>query len=253
MVTVLLASCTAGPLDVVDNSLWRGLVAHWSLDETTGTTVTDDSGNDHHGTLTGGTWIEGQFKGALHFELGSEVSVRAFPPATDQWTVALWVRPPSEDLGATYLTLLSTELVFNGGWEMNVLLEPNNRLYQFSYYLGPKKPDYYTHNCACVVAQRWTHLAAVVNGAAGTLDFYHDGLLDKTASVPPATSPAGPRLILPGSSSLFMGRFLAPDPEQMPPEFRRFKGDLDDVAIYDRALSINEVAALARGPVPPRP
>ncbi|MEP6654408.1 MAG: LamG domain-containing protein [Myxococcales bacterium] len=251
MVTVLLASCTAGPLDVVDNSLWRGLVAHWSLDETAGTTVTDDSGNDHHGTLTGGTWIEGQFKSALHFEVGTEVSVPAFPSAKERWTVALWVRPPSEDLGSTYLTLVSTELVFKGGWEMNVRLAPNDRYYQFSYYLGPDKSDYYTHNCSCV-AQRWTHLAAVVDGTAGTLAFYRDGALDTAVSMPPAASPSGPRLILPGSDTLFMGRFPAPDPGEMPPELRLFKGDLDDVAIYDRALLTYEVAALAQGPVPPR-
>jgi hypothetical protein len=251
MATLLLASCTAGPLDVVDNILWRGLVAHWSMDETTGSSVTDDSGNNHHGTLIGGTWIAGHFKGALHFEVGSEVSVPAFPPGTDQWTVALWVRPPSEDLGVTYLTLVSTELVFKGGWEMNVRLAPNAKFYQFGYFLGPEKSDYYTHNCSCVT-QGWTHLAAVVDGSAGTLAFYRDGLLDTAESMPPASSIGAPRRILPGSSTLYLGRFPVPDPDQAPPEFRLFKGDLDDVAIYNRALSTYEVAALARGAVPPR-
>ena len=251
-VSLFLASCTAGPLDVVDNSLWRGLVAHWSLDETSGTMVSDDSGNGHNGTLLGATWIAGQFRGGLHFEVGNEVSVPAFPPAKEQLTVALWVRPPSEDLDTPYLTLVSTELVFKGGWEMNVRLAPNDRFYQFSYYRGPDRSDYFTHNCSCVVAQRWTHLAAVVDGAAGTLTFYRDGLLDPAESLPPAGSVAAPRPILPGSTTLFMGRFLAPDPEEVAPEFRYLKGDLDDVAIYDRALTPSEVTALAHGPVPPR-
>lgn len=246
MIAVLsLASCTAGPLDVVDNTLLRGLVAHWSFDEGGGTLVTDRSGNGHHGTLRGGTWIPGHFDGALHFEQGDEVAVPLFPSATAQWTVGVWVRPPSDDLGETYISLVSTELVFSGGWEMNARLSGLaglGRTYQFGYYLGPGDSDYYTHNCACVSPQQWTHIVGVVNSNAGTLAFYRDGLPERPVAMPPAGATPGP--IKPGSDTLYMGRWSMPG--------RLFKGDLDDVVVYDRALAPDEVAALARSAVPGR-
>lgn len=240
---LLVASCTAGPLEVVDNSLLRGLVAHWPLDESAGGAVADSSGNEHHGTMQGATWIPGHFGGALHFEQGAGVAVPLFPPATSQWTVGLWVRPSAEALGDTLVTLVSAEQVFSGGWEMNARLATDARFYQFSYYLGPGDSDYFTHDCACVVAQQWTHLVGVVDGAAGTLAFYRDGLLQ----LPMATPPPGvaPGVIKPGSSTLYLGRWNM--------EGRLFKGDLDDVVIYDRALTASEVAALARSTVPDRP
>ena len=244
-----LASCTAGPLEVVDNTLLHGLVAHWSLDEAGGSVVNDDSGNRHHGMLTGATWVAGHFGGALHFEQGNEVAVPAFPPATLNWTVALWVRPPVDTLGDSYITLISTELVFQGGWEMNAKFSATDRRYQFGYYLGPGDSDYFTQNCTCVVTQQWTHLAAVVDGAAQTIAFYRDGLPDGPVAMPPTGATPGP--IKPGNNILYLGRWQPPE-RVVPVDARLFKGDLDDVAIYDRALTGDEISALARSAVPTR-
>jgi len=42
------------------------LVAHWRLDETTGTMASDSSGNGYNGTLmAGATWVAGAIDGAL--------------------------------------------------------------------------------------------------------------------------------------------------------------------------------------------
>ena len=42
------------------------LVAHWKLDETSGTVAKDASGNGYDGTLIGGTtWVTGTIRGAL--------------------------------------------------------------------------------------------------------------------------------------------------------------------------------------------
>ena len=42
-----------------------GLVGHWKLDEGSGTTAQDSSGNNYHGTITGAEWVTGQLGGAL--------------------------------------------------------------------------------------------------------------------------------------------------------------------------------------------
>ncbi|MEN6427729.1 MAG: hypothetical protein ABFE13_20430, partial [Phycisphaerales bacterium] len=46
---------------------WAELVGHWALDEGTGTTTEDSSGNGNNGTLEGPVWVEGVFDGALQF------------------------------------------------------------------------------------------------------------------------------------------------------------------------------------------
>jgi hypothetical protein len=244
---LLGASCSAGPIDVIDNTLLRGLVAHWSFDETSGTALVDRSGNGHDGAVTGGTWSPGHFKGALHFEPGDSVAVPVFPAATPQWSVGLWVRPPAEDLGDKYITLISTESVFMGGWEMNARFSATDRLYQFGYYLGPGESDYFTYNCSCAVPEQWTHIMAVTDADAGTLTFYRDGLLQTPAATPPPNANPGP--IKAGTKGLLLGRWQKPNSASDP---RSFKGDLDDVVVYARVVTADEVAALARSAAPDR-
>ena len=40
----------------------------WLLDEGSGDTAYDSSGNDHHGTINGAQWVDGKFGGALSFD-----------------------------------------------------------------------------------------------------------------------------------------------------------------------------------------
>ena len=77
------------------------LVAHWSLDEGSGTTVYDSSGRGNDGTLGGDPqWIVGRTGMALDFngegdyvDCGDSEDFQF----TDQMTVACWVR--SDDFG----------------------------------------------------------------------------------------------------------------------------------------------------------
>lgn len=233
----LASGCSAGPIDAIDlapDSLRNGLVAHWSFDDGAGDVLSDRSGNRRDGAITGATWIAGRFGGALHFGGDGAVTVPSFPVATASYSVAGWIRPPAGDFGDTLLTMISTELVFAGGWEMNAKLTPADTQYHFGYWIGPGDSDYVYYPCACVTADTWTHLAAVVDGAAGQLSFYRDGVLQGRS---PAT-----RAILPGTATLYMGRWDMTG--------RLLTGDLDDFAIYNRALVAGEVAQLAGAPAP---
>jgi hypothetical protein len=237
-----LAACSPGPLEVVSlspDSLRLGLVAHWTFDEGAGTVITDHSGNDHSGELVGGTWIGGQFGNALHFELGDGVSVANFPQASGSLSVSLWVRPPVGDFGDPYLTLISTEIVWSGGWEMNVRLTPASTIYDFGFPRGNSQYDatYEYFNCGCVEANQWTHLVAVVDGQAQEIDFYRNGILQGRSPI------ANP--LKPGSPTLFIGRWSESD--------RLFTGDLDDIAIYSRALAPAEAVVLYQHPAPDPP
>jgi hypothetical protein len=240
--------CGAAPIEVASvapDPLLTGLVAHWPLDDGAGTTATDHSGRGYDGTLAAGPWIPGNFGGALHFDSGDAVSVPSFPNASASWSVALWARPASPVSGATLYTLISTENVFKGGWEMNIRLDPAaNTYYEFAYWIGPGQSDYAYVRCTCVVLDQWTHLAAVRDGPGGTLSLYVNGVLQSTM---PQTQPATTALplILPGSPTLFLGRWLG--------DARLYVGDLDDVVVYDRSLVASEVLRLWTSPVPEPP
>ena len=252
----LLGACSAGPIDVAgrsNGSLLMGMVAHWTLDDATGSTMAlDSSGNAHHGAVTGGTWIPGHFGGALHFESGDEISVPTFPNATSGWSVALWVRPPAQDLGTDYVTLISTEIPLTGttaggGWQMNLMQNlsagATGSYYQFGYWLGPLAGDYDAADCACVDTQQWTHIAGVVDSVAGTARLYKNGVFETAGQYLAGSAQNKP--IRPGSETLYMGRWSR--------NGRLLIGDLDDVVVYDRPLTPSEVAALFLAAAPDQP
>ncbi|WP_437681433.1 RICIN domain-containing protein [Sorangium sp. So ce131] len=233
-----IASCEKAPLDAVDltpTTLAQGLVAYWTFDEGEGTVVTDRSGNGRDGVLTGGTWVEdGRFGRALHFDEGEFMTVGEFPNATSSWTVSAWVRvltdePPADD---TLRTVISTENT--GGWELNIDYGHEALGIHFGFWKGPEISDYHSALCSCLELQRWVHAAGVVDGEALAMSLYIDGRLHRTMPIE--------KTISPGPTSLYVGRW--------PQEGRLLVGDVDDIAIYGRALAPAEIAELSQHAVP---
>jgi len=224
-------------LGVAKNSLSLGLIAHWSCDEGAGATLVDHSGNGHDGTVAGVTWIAGRFSGALRFEGAGSVIVPNFPPAASNWSVAAWYRAPVYDQPTDLLTLVSTEIPFVGGWEMNVILTPSNMSYDFGFPVhGDGGGDaYQTADSNLVDVEVWTQLTGVVDADSMRVLLYQNGEL---VDAKPLTS-----LIQPGTQSLYMGRWWLD-------ERRHLMGDLDDIAIYNRALRQSEIRGLVAKPVP---
>ncbi len=243
LVAGLLFGCSTGPIDavgLVPGTLSTGLVAHWTFDDGAGTVVRDSSGNAHDGATNGSTWswlAQGRFAGALHLEQGDYVTVDSFPNATPGWTVATWVQIASTNVGIGDATLISTEDVFKGGWEMNLTALQSDLHYHFGFWTGPGSYDYAHYEClGCIQPDRWQHLAAVVDGAAKTMAFYLDGVLQARHSIPQGISP--------GVSTLTMGRWATTDPARL------LVGSLDDIAIWSRPLMSAEIALLTQAAAP---
>jgi len=239
-----VAGCGPGPLEAVTvnpSGLTEGLVAHWSFDETGGSAVPDRSGNRRDGQLTGGSWISsGRFGGALTLAPGDHVVVTNFPQASIGWTVSVWIRTSSDQLMSSnggmddWKTILSTENVFMGGWQLYLNSRPGIYRFDTGYWAGTTVNDYVVAHCSCVDVDRWIHLTAVFDGAAGELRFY-DG--DARADRQDMPIP-----ILPGDSTLYMGIWNQTG--------RLLAADLDDVAIWSRALDSAEVEIVSRQAVP---
>jgi len=241
---LLLGGCTAAPIDVGQATGLRNyLFAHWSFDDAPGTTVHDDSGNFHEGTVDGATWTTGHFGGALAFDNGQQVQVPGFPSATPSWTVSTWSRLDQTQPGGTdYVTIVSTEIPLQGGWELNVIPTPGEMRYHFAFFVTQtpgtqNQNDYDYVECACVTPGVWTHVAAVIDGASMMMRLYVNGEPRQEAPIR--------HVIASGSNVLFMANWM-----QASTASRYFTGALDDVAIWDRALAPTEVKLLSTGPAP---
>lgn len=240
----VLAACGATPLDAVSldpTPLSIGLVAHWTFDEGSGTTVGDHSGNGHDGVLTGGTWTSaGRFGGALQLAQGDYVTVTNFPQATANWTLSVWIQMSDAQLAADlsyadYATVLSTEIALAGGYQLQLDYRPSYQRLRAAYWEGPMTTgDYVVDNCQCLVPDRWIHFTAVFDDEAHQFTLY-DG--DAVADQMPMPAP-----IELGDSTLYMGKWNM--------DGRFLAADLDDFAVWSRALSAAEVAALSQRPPP---
>ena len=73
----------------------RGLVGYWKMDEQSGATVGDTSGNNNAGTLTNGpTWASGKVGGALNFDgVNDYASVPITLYGLNAFTIGEWVYP----------------------------------------------------------------------------------------------------------------------------------------------------------------
>jgi hypothetical protein len=246
LVGLCVGGCGAGSLDAVridPGSLAAGQVAHWTFDDGAGTVVTDVSRNGHDGQLTGGAWTTaGRFGGALELARGDYVTVPNFPQATAAWTVSVWVRMSAEQrkVGKAeedWVTILSTENVFSGGWQLHVDSRVGFDRFDAAYWAGSSINDYVVASCQCIDVDTWMHLTAVFDGVAGRLTFYRD---DDSVDGRPMPMP-----ILPGDPTLYMGRWNM--------NVRFLAASIDDFTIWSRALGRAEIAALSMQPAPAPP
>jgi len=241
LLVVVVAGCGPAPIEAVSlsgGSLARGLIAHWTFDEQSGTTVTDRSGNGHDGQVTGGTWLaEGRFGGGLRLQPGDTVTIPAFPQATPDWTVSVWIKLSAADQAAfttERAVLLTAEKASMGGWEIEFDPRPGFDWLEASYFVASPTNDYVVLDCKCIEIDRWMHWTAVFDSTSQRFGLYHDVRLADSSSLPAP--------ILPGDPDLNIGRWHQGE--------RSISGVIDDYAIWSRALSGDEVAAIDARAVP---
>ena len=196
LLVVCLAGCGPAPIEAVaisSRSLARGLVAHWAFDEQSGTTVADRSGNGHDGQLTGGTWLAaGRFGGGLRLQPGDTVTIPAFPQATPDWTVSVWINLSAADVAAfttERAVLLTAERPQMGGWEIEFDPRPGFDWLEASYYLAPPTNDYVVLDCKCIEIDRWMHWTAVFDSTNHHFSLYHGVLLADSSDAARAHPP----------------------------------------------------------------
>ena len=109
-------------LSVMAMTVSSGLVAYYKMDETSGTTVFDYSGNGHHGTYMGGvpTWNNtgGQAGGALDMPAAASdhtIDAGTFDVEGSGLTLAAWVYQEASTKDARIISKTSSSTPGNHG------------------------------------------------------------------------------------------------------------------------------------------
>jgi hypothetical protein len=194
-------------------------VAQWEFEEGTGTTASDSAGW-HDGTVVGAMWVPGKIGTALWFDgiddyvdCGTDSLLN---PA--EMTVTLWVCPETEYKMTRSLVTKVGGGVYDGDYSVELGLMGEVR-----GWFGNGNARVVVSGAKNVADGEWTHLALTRDGREMAL--YMDGG-DRTGvaySIKPGDG--GYRLRMGGPWS--------------------YKGKIDDVRLYDRALSPVEIEQLA--------
>jgi len=208
------------------------LGAFWHLDESSGTTAVDTSGNANNGTVNGAARIAGRFGRSLHFDGNDNVLIPRSPtiePAAV--TVEGWVRGTSTpglykhivSVGANSCEVASYGLYTGIGGGV-------------SFYVSGGSSAQLAVSPAAAPASiwdgAWHHVAGTYDGTAVRL--FVDGT--EVGSGTPATLTIAYPLTFPdGLLGSFGGASCLLD----------YIGDLDEPRIWRRALSAQELAASA--------
>jgi hypothetical protein len=203
-----------------------GLVAAFSFDEGTGTTALDASGNALNGAISGATWSTGRNGGALAFDgVDDRVTVadHALLDVT-RLTVSAWIRPT---VRTPWMTVVMKETPDN----LAYALYANNDASRPAGEVLVSGVIRIATGTAAVSTTAWTHLAYTYDGA--NMRMYVNGVLVRTvARTGNITVSTGPLRI--GGNEVW-GEF--------------FTGLIDDVRVYNRALTLAEVQADMNTPV----
>ena len=202
------------------------LVAHWRLDEGSGTTVHDASGNGLDGTIQGDPmWVAGKIGGAMEFDGDGDYVDFGNDPVfdiTEQITLAVWVN-------ANDLNNSEHNCWLGKGDNAYAIKHQTGNYIEFFVYDGDWHSTQYTTDLDSLNGD-WHHMAGTFDGSE--LKFYLDGQLEVTLAFAGTIGTAAHPVTM-GENSQVTGRF--------------FDGMLDDARMYNHAMTEGEILGIMLG------
>ena len=215
------------------SSLTSGLVGWWKLDDASGTSAADSSGNANTGTLTNGpTWTTGQIGGGLSLSSAGSQSVQVSDAASlrlaGSWTESTWIKPTALPTSGHKGKMIDKD---QSGALTNYSLAIDNNAScgGVGWRVAFNDSGGATYNVCYVTSINlgtWYHVAGVWNSTTSNLMLYLNGRLvgsTNFAGHVPTSGSGAPLALGDQNASNFLD------------------GVLDDVRIYNRALSSSEI------------
>jgi hypothetical protein len=211
------------------------IVGYWKFDEGSGTIAHDETGNDNDGILYNGTvscadidycpkWVDGKFGKAIEFD-GVDDYIKipddaSLNPISDSITVSVWVKP-------NFLGVRQIIEAYGYGGVPNaepywMRLDANNK-FQFIVSNGTPTDVYST---TTATAGQWYYVVGRYNGSH--VSIFVNGVEENSTSLTGN--------MVDSNTDLYIGQNTANN--------YFFNGTIDDVRIYDRALTSEEIIIL---------
>jgi hypothetical protein len=202
----------------------EGLLAHYPLD---GDTPTDASGNGNDATINGDpdTGISGAVNGAYALD-GDFLELPAFTPSDDSVSVSMWLNIDSLETAAEFFFWGDDPTQFE-------LLHLAGSL-QFFYWDGSGKIGI-GGTGETLPTGEWVHVAGTYDDSTGEWALYVDGTEIATANDPIGSTGVDDVSFSGNASRVGVH----------PGVGRQMAGSIDEVRVYDRALSTQEVLTLS--------
>lgn len=208
----------------------KSLVLYLSFDEGSGNTTKDQSSYGHDAELTANpSWVDGQF-GSKALEFDGTKGQYAMVPINDtlqlreQFSVAFWVKRGNTQIRDW------NYMVSAGPLKWAVIFNQNNKTYMFTEAPGWGQRGVSDEN----QPEDWVHLS-VVHDTDSDVSFYYDGKKVGGGPKPPPVNEI--------TGSIMVG---ARHPGQ---EF--FTGVIDEVYLFNRAISTDEIDIIRAGDFAP--
>ncbi len=210
------------------------LVIHWALDEGSGSVAYDLSGNGNDGTLNGEPqWSIGKTGGALQCD-GTDDYIEVSRVVQDDFTLMAWIKTdtPGIELGAQGYQ--GSGLIWSdvGGVANDFILAVLGT--KLSFFCG--NPDLSVNSDRDVVTGQWVHVAGIRNLQEQKISIYIDGEHEKTIDHSNSNPLNAHDVIAVGGNVL---------------DSRYYTGLIDEVRIYDHALTGIEVLSAMQGQIWP--
>ncbi len=247
---MLLAVCATFAMSSTSNaagvSLYDGLLTSWNFDEGIGATLLDSGPAGavaDTGTLRNSpTWIAGKFGSALKFNgINQDVLV---PNSTDMniganaVTMSAWVKLDQLPSGISG----SYSGVFDSEPDDYVLyLDKGNNELRFKVTTAGGAAERPGVPATSLDVVNWHHVMGVYDGSIGQASIYFDGQLADVHSTPGLTG-----AVRTGQTAGIGSQVASSLPNSAT---SLFKGDIDDMGIWNRALGLAEAQYLYNGGV----
>ncbi len=214
-----------GDESMLDNDVQANLIGQWKFDEDTGTTTYDSSGNGNDGTLTNAPTRVGsssciagsclQFNGSNYVDVPFSSSLNV---GTGSWSIGGWVKTTQASWGS----------LFDGYNGYGIILYGASGA-------GTARVEFNTGTCSSIQTGpiinngSWHYIFAVRDLSSSSLSLYVDGV--RVAINPSCTGTTSAT-----NQSWDIGRGNR--------AIEYLTGSVDDVRVYNRALTADEISKL---------
>jgi hypothetical protein len=200
------------------------MVAYWPFDEGSGETAFDMSGNNNHATLSENVaWGEGQLAGAIEFNgIDTAVTAPHIPFDERSFTIAMWVKP-NLSADQVLFSQTGTSAAPYDSLDLHLRIYANARV-RMGYYANDLTTE------AIIVEDTWQHLAFTHDVENQTRRIYLNGEV--------AAEESGSTPFLGNTGDTHIGWWRGS---------QWANGVIDDVQVYDYALTQDEVKSSMEG------